>query len=72
MTVLTANRRGEADSTSWYKIWEAANAAYYACISPGFRGTFRGLGTFSSGFMFQPLIQSSGDNHDLFVTFTGP
>ena len=47
MTILTANRRGEADTTSWYNIWEAANAAYYACVSPGFRGTFRGLGTLS-------------------------
>lgn len=42
--ILTANRRGEADTTSWYKVWEAANAAYYACVSPGFRGSFRGLG----------------------------
>ena len=47
MTILTANRHGEADITSWYKIWEAANAAYYACVSPGYRGTFRGLGTLS-------------------------
>ena len=32
------------DITSWYKIWEAVNAVYFKCISPGYRGTFRGLG----------------------------
>lgn len=32
------------DVTSWYNIWEAVNAVYFKCVSPGYRGTLRGLG----------------------------
>lgn len=44
MKILTANRHGVPDTTSWYNVWQAANAVYYRCVNAGFRGTFRGLG----------------------------
>lgn len=44
LKILTTNRHGGSDVTSWYKIWEAANAVYYKCISAGYRGSLRGLG----------------------------
>ncbi|KAI4255814.1 MAG: hypothetical protein LQ352_002369 [Teloschistes flavicans] len=44
LKILTINRQGESDVTSWYKAWEAVNAVYYGCISKGFRGSFQGLG----------------------------
>ncbi|KAL8663589.1 MAG: hypothetical protein Q9202_003777 [Teloschistes flavicans] len=56
LKILTINRQGESDVTSWYKAWEAVNAVYYGCISKGFRGSFQGL----------------GDNHDLLVALSGP
>ncbi|KAL9580496.1 MAG: hypothetical protein Q9212_004458 [Teloschistes hypoglaucus] len=56
LKILTINRQGTSDVTSWYKAWEAVNAVYYGCISKGFRGSFQGL----------------GNSHDLFVTISGP
>ncbi|KAL8638484.1 MAG: hypothetical protein Q9228_004361 [Teloschistes exilis] len=44
LKILTINRQGESDVSSWYKAWEAVNAVYYGCISKGFRGSFQGLG----------------------------
>ena len=42
LKLLTTSTSG--DTYSWYKLWEAANAIYYMCISIGFRGTIRNLG----------------------------
>lgn len=42
LKVLTTNQDG--DVTSWYKIWEAANAVYFRCVHAGTQGMFRGLG----------------------------
>ena len=33
-----------SDTTSWYKLWEAATALYYACVNEGKGGSFSGLG----------------------------
>ena len=33
-----------ADTTSWYRLWEAATAVYYACARDGKGGIFSGLG----------------------------
>ncbi|KAL8658303.1 MAG: hypothetical protein Q9202_007596 [Teloschistes flavicans] len=56
MKVLTTNRRGESDETSWYQVWEAATAVWYKCVVSGYSGNFRGL----------------GDQHDLVITIVGP
>ena len=35
---------GNFDITSWYKIWEAGLAVYYACARDGRGGILSGLG----------------------------
>ena len=42
MRVWTMNHDG--DMTSWYQLWEAANALFFKCVNHGRQGTFRGLG----------------------------
>lgn len=44
MKLLTTNRHGMSDTTSWYKAWEAVTAICFMCNAVGRRGTFRGLG----------------------------
>lgn len=56
LKILTTNRHGDSDITSWYKIWEAANAIYYRCTITSNRGTMRGLGV----------------NGELFINVLGP
>ena len=41
MRIFTARN---SDFTSWYKIWEAALAVYYACVRDGRGGIHSGLG----------------------------
>ncbi|KAL8764147.1 MAG: hypothetical protein Q9194_007153 [Teloschistes cf. exilis] len=43
MKLLTTNRLGESDQTSWYQLWEAATAVWYKCVVKGYSGSFRGL-----------------------------
>lgn len=72
--MFTTNRQGEPDTTSWFKIWEAANAIYYGCIVHGLKGTFRGLGNQDPWIITisMTLMGGLGDNNDLFLNFIGP
>ena len=44
VTVLTTNRDGLGDTTTWNLIWEASMAVFWKCINQGMKGTHRGLG----------------------------
>lgn len=48
MSIASANRYGALDTTSWYKLWEAAEAVFYKCVHTGKEGMIRGLGMVSS------------------------
>ena len=41
MRIFTARH---SDTTSWYRIWEAGIAVYYACVRDGRGGIHSGLG----------------------------
>lgn len=45
MTILTTNRDGVGDTTTWYVLWQAAMAVFWKCINNGMKGSHRNLGT---------------------------
>lgn len=74
MKILTTNRYGMSDMTSWYKAWEAVTAVFFMCIGAGRKGSFRGLGNTSYKCIIDErlLTTNTGYNHELFITIAGP
>ena len=58
MRIFTAR---DSDVTSWYKIWEAGVAVYYACVRDGRGGIYSGLGRSKSPMssVLEPLLTYS-------------
>ncbi len=71
MTIYNSNREGQYDTTSWYKIWEAANAVYYKCVSRGYLGTFGGLGQYLRTRYTTRLTSTAGNMRQLFISISG-
>ena len=50
LDVCIGNRRcsmavfGQADTTTWYLLWEASMAIFWKCLNRGMKGSHRGLG----------------------------
>ena len=70
MRIFTARN---SDYTSWYRVWEAGIAVYYACAREGRAGIHSGLGRSKSVHfpVLEPILISSGEGHNLYLAMSG-
>ena len=70
MRIFTARN---SDFTSWYKIWEAGTAVYYACVRDGRGGILSGLGRSKgvSSIALEPILTLLGEAHNLYLAMSG-